>query len=130
MTPEDISKVSYGDRCKWQDLCKLAEDLGYRCSSYGQLQNNNGSFATSFIDMIDDNPGLAVAITDWLAENHGKECEVCGMFECECCEDCGCSQDDCECGEEEVQMSVENVVLLSVAVVLLLFAVYTRRTIK
>ena len=88
MTPQEIGNTR-DDR--FQDLCKLSEKLGYG-DGINQLQLPNGSFVSSLIDLLEDNPGAVRALIDWLADNHGEEepdCESCGMFECECCDFCG-----------------------------------------
>lgn len=52
-----------------QDLCKLAEMLGYG-DRFGQLQNENGSFVSSLLNFFDDNPGAMTTIADWVIDNH------------------------------------------------------------
>lgn len=54
---------------KSEDLCKMVEEIGYRRSMYGQLQNNNGSFCSSLLDFFDDNPGAMDAVREWALEN-------------------------------------------------------------
>lgn len=109
MTPEEISNTR-DDR--FQDLCKLCENLGYR-GSIQQLFNPNGSAVSSLINMLEDNPGAVRALIDWLADNHGEdlpECEKCGMVECECddgneepnhCN--GCDDSQCNCKENVIE---------------------------
>lgn len=58
---------------KSDDLCKMAEDLGYK-RPWGQLQCNNGAFVSSLLDFLDDNPGAMEAIQEWALEN-------CDLFE-------------------------------------------------
>lgn len=58
----------------FQDLCRLAEELHY--GGYGfpqQLQNNNGTFVSSLINFLEDNPGAIQAIYDWIDENYDEE---------------------------------------------------------
>ena len=52
-----------------EDLAKLAEELGYN-SRIAQLQLNNGSFVSHITDMLEDNPGLIVAIYRWIDEHY------------------------------------------------------------
>lgn len=52
-----------------QDLCKMAEMLGYG-DRFGQLQNENGSFVSSLLNFFDDNPGAMAAVMDWAVDNH------------------------------------------------------------
>jgi hypothetical protein len=53
---------------KSDDLCKMAEDLGYK-RPWGQLQCNNGAFVSSLLDFLDDNPGAMEAIQEWALKN-------------------------------------------------------------
>lgn len=53
---------------KSEDLCKLAEMLGYRSEPY-QLQCNNGAYVSSLLHFLDDNPGALEAIQNWILEN-------------------------------------------------------------
>ncbi len=78
-----------------QDLCKLAEMLGYSRGVIGQLQNNNGIFVSSLLDFFDDNPGAMGAVAEWVLEHHKLDEE-------EMCENCGCPIYECdgECGED------------------------------
>jgi hypothetical protein len=56
----------------FQDLCKLAEELGYDGAPQ-QLQNNNGTFVSSLIYFLEDNPGAVQSIYDWVHENYEEE---------------------------------------------------------
>jgi len=56
----------------FQDLCKLAEELGYDGFPQ-QLQNNNGTFVSSLINFLEDNPGVIQTIYDWVEENFKEE---------------------------------------------------------
>jgi hypothetical protein len=78
---------------KSQDLCKLAELLGYKRGAYGQLQNNNGSFVSSLTDFFDDNPGAMQAVAEWVLKHHQLDDE-------DECDGCGCPADECECEED------------------------------
>ena len=51
-----------------EDLCKLAELIGYK-RPYGQLQCNNGAFVSSLLDFFDDNPGAMEAVQTFIIEN-------------------------------------------------------------
>lgn len=72
---------------KSDDLCKMAEDLGYKCP-WGQLQCNNGAFVSSLLDFLDDNPGAMEAIQEWVLEN----CDL---------EETDDEEDECENEEDE-----------------------------
>lgn len=50
-----------------QDLCALAERLGYR-GRLEQLQNSNGSFVSNLTAFFDDNPGAIEAVVTWVLE--------------------------------------------------------------
>lgn len=52
-----------------ENLCKVAERLGYR----GWLQKlplRNGAFATSLLNMLEDNPGLIEVMYQWIEKNY------------------------------------------------------------
>ena len=49
------------------DLCKLAELLGYR-DKHGQLQCTNGAFVSSLMSFFDDNPGAIEAVHDFVMD--------------------------------------------------------------
>lgn len=51
------------------DLCKIAEILGYRRQTGGQLACKNGAQVSSLLDFIDDNPGLIEAMMNWTFDN-------------------------------------------------------------
>jgi hypothetical protein len=51
-----------------EDLCKLAEMLGYR-RSFGQLQCSNGAYVSSLLDFFDDNPGAMEALHEWVVDH-------------------------------------------------------------
>lgn len=51
------------------DLCKLAEMVGFGGGSEGQLQCKNGAFVSSLLEMIDDNPDLIDLIKDFVTDN-------------------------------------------------------------
>lgn len=51
------------------DLCKIAEILGYRRRTGGQLTCRNGAQVTSLIDFLNDNPGLIEAMMNWTFDN-------------------------------------------------------------
>ena len=76
---------------KAQDLCKLAEMIGYGRGSMGQLQNNNGSFVSSLCDFFDDNPGAMEVVAEWIMEHHATDEDE------DTCDDCGEAVDLCEC---------------------------------
>jgi hypothetical protein len=91
MTPTEIRNTR-DDR--FQDLCKLAEQLGYKEVDVPQLFNPNGSCITSLINLLEDNPGATRAMIDWLADNHGEEETEDG------CEDCQNGATECACQDE------------------------------
>jgi hypothetical protein len=73
------------------DLCKLAEMLGYDYSG-GQLQCDNGAFASSLLDFFDDNPGAMIAVQEWVmkhgyfedeSEENPDACPGCGCLPCD-----------------------------------------------
>lgn len=72
---------------KSDDLCKMAEALGYK-RPWGQLQCNNGAFVSSLLDFLDDNPGVMEAIQEWALEN----CDL---------EETDDEEDECENEEDE-----------------------------
>lgn len=51
------------------DLCKLAEMLGYGDSRFGQLQCNNGAFVSSLLNFFNDNPGAIEAVHQFVLDN-------------------------------------------------------------
>lgn len=54
------------------DLCKMAEVLGYKDTgrfAINQLQCNNGSYASSLLRFLDDNPGCLEVIHEWILNN-------------------------------------------------------------
>ena len=51
------------------DLCKIAEILGYRRRTGGQLTCKNGAQVSSLLDFLDDNPGLIEAMMNWTFDN-------------------------------------------------------------
>lgn len=57
---------------KSDDLCKMAEMLGYG-DRFGQLQCNNGAYVSSLLNFFDDNPGAMEALQDWVLENSDLE---------------------------------------------------------
>lgn len=54
---------------KSDDLCKLAEMLGYGGFPM-QLQCNNGAYVSSLLNFFDDNPGAMEAIQNWIIESN------------------------------------------------------------
>lgn len=70
-----------------EDLCKLAEMLGYKRGWGDQLQCRNGAFVSSLLDFFDDNPGAMEALVEWVMDNHDLDEE--GLDE-EACPGCGC----------------------------------------
>ena len=80
------------------DLCKLAEMLGYRTKGWGQLQCNNGAFVSSLLDFFNDNPGAIEAVHNFVLENIEaydleKEEEE-EELDDEACPGCGCVPGD------------------------------------
>src|SRR3989304_5476465 len=86
-----------------QDLCKLAELIGYKNGVCQQLQNKNGSFVSSLLDFFDDNPGAMEAVTEGVMEHHKFDEE-------DCCDNCGCSFDECECEDNEYCEACHNTI--------------------
>jgi hypothetical protein len=80
------------------DLCLLAEKLGYGRGRIQQLQCNNGAFVSSLLEFFDDNPGAMEALVEWVAENHDEvtDAEECGCCGEECSPDGMCITADCE----------------------------------
>lgn len=70
---------------KSDDLCELAEMLGYKETgrfAINQLQCNNGAFVSSLLRLLDDNPDLMDTMKEWVLENvdleeteEDEECE-------------------------------------------------------
>lgn len=57
------------------DLCKLAEMLGYKDQgrfAINQMQCNNGAFVSSLLSFFEDNPGVMEAIHEWVLEQTNK----------------------------------------------------------
>jgi hypothetical protein len=57
---------------KSDDLCQLAEMLGYKETgrfAINQLQCNNGAFVSSLLRLLDDNPDLMETMREWVLEN-------------------------------------------------------------
>lgn len=52
------------------DLCRLAEMLGYGEGRFQQLQCRNGAFVSSLLAFFDDNPGAMECLAEWVMENH------------------------------------------------------------
>ena len=52
-----------------EDLCKLAELIGYNQGRLSQLQCNNGAFVSSLLAFFDDNPGAIEAVQQFVVEN-------------------------------------------------------------
>lgn len=50
------------------DLCELAETLGYR-GAVDQLQCRNGAYVSSLLAFFDDNPGAMWEVLEWVLEN-------------------------------------------------------------
>lgn len=68
-TRSDVEKLRVH---RSEDLCLLAEMFGYRSKgryAINQLQCNNGSFVSSLLSMLDDNPDLMETMKDWVMEN-------------------------------------------------------------
>jgi hypothetical protein len=80
------------------DLCKLAEMLGYRDTRFGQLQCNNGAFVSSLLDFFNDNPGAREAVHSFVMENIDSyeldEDEEEEEEDEEACPGCGCVPGD------------------------------------
>lgn len=64
-TESEVRDVSLN---KSEDLCKLAEMLGYG-RPFGQLQCSNGAYVSSLLDFFDDNPGAMEAIHSFILDN-------------------------------------------------------------
>lgn len=69
-----------------EDLCKLAEDLGYGGFPH-QLQNNNGAYVSSLTNFLNDNPGAIEALVEWALEN----CDL-DEHSDTACPSCGCEE--------------------------------------
>lgn len=95
------------------DLCLLAEMLGYKDKTINQLQCNNGAFVSSLLNLLDDNPDLMETIKEW-CETHlevEKDEDEPDEYMWECLSDCkqagdhlkSCDNDGyCKaCGENE-----------------------------
>src|SRR5579885_2882519 len=66
------NEIEEMDLRKSEDLCKLAEMLGYKSTgrfAINQLQCNNGAFASSLLSFFDDNPGAMEALKEWVLDN-------------------------------------------------------------
>lgn len=71
------------------DLCQLAEMLGYGEGGFQQLQCRNGAFVSSLLAFFDDNPGAMEAVVEWVLENHPEVEEDEEEEEEECDEEVG-----------------------------------------
>lgn len=76
LTSEDLDGLRIEGSRGFEDLCKLAEMLGYRRERYGQLQNRNGSFVSSLMDFFEDNPGCIEAIHEWVRTQYAADIEA------------------------------------------------------
>jgi hypothetical protein len=73
------SKVENCTLYRAEDLCQLAEDLGYKESgryACNQLQCSNGAYVSSLVNFLNDNPGAMDAVRDWVLENLDEEREI------------------------------------------------------
>ena len=73
MTKSEIANLNFRTT---EDFCAFAEKLGYKQTgrfACNQLQNNNGFYVSSLINMLDDNPGILEVIKDWLSERGEPE---------------------------------------------------------
>lgn len=70
----DITRLRTSGSGAIDDLCEIAEHLGYR-DSFRQLLCNNGAAVSSFLDFLTDNPGCVEAIHDWILDNYEEELE-------------------------------------------------------
>jgi hypothetical protein len=77
------------------DLCKLAEMLGYG-EKWGQLQCSNGAFVSSLLSFFNDNPGAIEAVHGFVMQNldvYDLDEEEEELDE-EACPGCGCVPGD------------------------------------
>ena len=51
-----------------KDLAKVCEELGYG-RTFGQLQFDNGAFASAILDFFEDNPGAIEAVFNFMLDN-------------------------------------------------------------
>lgn len=63
-----VTKIENMNLRRSEDLCKLAELIGYG-DKWGQLQCNNGAFVSSLLAFFDDNPGAMEAVQTFIIEN-------------------------------------------------------------
>jgi hypothetical protein len=66
------SKIENYTLYRADDLCQFAEELGYKETgkyACNQLQCSNGSYVSSLLNFLNDNPGVMEAIRDWTLEN-------------------------------------------------------------
>lgn len=91
-TTKEVENISLR---KSDDLCKLAEMLGYKRGRGDQLQCNNGAFVSSLLDFFDDNPGAIEAVHSFVMENiAGYDLEEEEEEDEEACPGCGCVPGD------------------------------------
>jgi len=94
-----------------EDLCRLAEMLGYGRGPIKQLTCSNGAHVSSLLQFFDDNPGAMEAVHEFVLENldaYDLDEEEETDEDDEACPGCGCVPGDgttegCEdpggCGE-------------------------------
>lgn len=54
---------------KSDDLCKLAEMIGYGRGRFSQLACSNGAYVSSLLEFFDDNPGAMEAVQEFILDN-------------------------------------------------------------
>lgn len=51
------------------DLCRLAEMIGYGKGRFQQLACSNGAYVSSLLKFFDDNPGAMEAVQEFILNN-------------------------------------------------------------
>lgn len=102
LTVAQLDKLATEGSTAVNDLCKLAELMGYRDTgrfAINQLQCNNGAFVSSLLRFFEDNSGAVEAVHEWVRENYEQEMEEARLV---ACENGGCDDADCEtCNETD-----------------------------
>lgn len=53
----------------FDDMCEISEEMGYKRGFGDQLACPNGAYVSSFMDMMEDNPGMVEAMCEWIRDN-------------------------------------------------------------
>lgn len=74
LTTRDLKELKTEGEQGSEDLCKLAELLGYK-GYPNQLACSNGAYVSSLLHFFEDNPGCVEAIHDWVRNTFADDIE-------------------------------------------------------